>query len=56
MKYDSYTFRTEKEYRDKLTSKEKELMLILMTFGATVDPHGYDDGDYEEAMKKLKTI
>lgn len=24
-----------------------------MTFGQSIDPHGYDDGDYDEAMFKL---
>lgn len=52
-KYCSYEFRTNKEYREALTKKERGLMLILMAFGANLDPHGYDDGNYDEAMIML---
>ena len=49
--YDSYDFRA----KDKsiYTEYEKQLMLILMEFGATIDPYGYDDGDYKEAITKI---
>ena len=52
-KYCSYEFRASKEIRESLTSKEKDFMLILMAFGVSIDPHGYDDGNYDEAMRAL---
>ena len=52
-KYNSYEFRTDKKYRESLTQYECSLMLALMAFGESIDPHGYDDGDYDSAIKVI---
>ncbi len=51
-KYYSDDFRVSKDVRCSLTNKERQLMLILMAFGATIDPHGYD-GDYAEPVTRI---
>jgi hypothetical protein len=53
-KYCSYEMRCGKQQFDG--EKEKLLMEILMEFGKSIDPHGYDDGDYDEAMDSLLKI
>ena len=50
MKYDSYKIRMGKQV---VSPAEAELMRVLMEFGESIDPHGYDGGDYDRAMEKL---
>jgi hypothetical protein len=52
-KYNSYEFRTNKKYRESLTKKERSLMIALIAFGETIDPNGYDDGDYDSAIEMI---
>ena len=51
MQYNSYKIRTGKQELE--TEIENELMEILIDFGSTVDPFGFDSGDYDAAMEKL---
>ena len=51
MQYDSYEIRCGKQQLE--TPLETALMDILMEFGASVDGHGFDDGDYDTAMQSL---
>ncbi len=52
-KYDSYKFRCGGQ---KLPKTEKELMNILIEFGESIDPQGFDGGDYDTAMQKILRI
>ena len=52
--YDSYEIRCGGQKLE--TTLEAGLMDILMEFGASVDCHGFDDGDYDTAMKALIQI
>ncbi len=51
IKYNSWLIREGKQ--ELPTPQQHELMAILMTFGESIDPHGYDGGDYNTAMKEL---
>ena len=35
---------------------ERRLMRVLLEFGYSIDPHGYDDGDYDTAMNRLASL
>jgi hypothetical protein len=56
MIHESFKFRTDKQYRDNLSYQDKKLMSILVEFGSGIDPHGYDDGEYSEAIKSIKAL
>jgi len=51
MKYDSFKYRIGKQEFDTLD--KYKLMDILIEFGKSIDPHGYDGGDYSKAVKSL---
>jgi hypothetical protein len=53
-RYCSHEMRCGKQQFD--SEKEKLLMEVLMEFGKSIDPHGYDDGNYDEAMTSLLEI
>ena len=53
-KYCSYRMRCGKQEFE--SDKEKQIMEILAGFGESIDPHGYDDGDYDEAMTCLLRV
>ena len=48
--YDSFDFRIGSSNLNKV---ESELMKILIDFGISIDPHGYDDGNYEKPIKAI---
>lgn len=51
--YNSYDIR---QGIQKVDTLELKLMTILMDFGSSIDGHGYDDGDYTQAMCDLLAI
>jgi len=53
IKIDSYEYRTGVL---KLPHFEGKLVDILMEFGLGIDPQGYDDGDYDRAIERIKKL
>jgi len=53
-KYCSYDFRSGQQKFD--SEKDAVIFGILMRLAKSVDPHGYDDADYDEAMLQLKAL
>jgi len=37
-------------------SLEDQIRAILVDFGYSIDPQGYDDGDFKTAVKDLKDL
>jgi hypothetical protein len=49
----SYAYRNGKQKLDTITGK---LLDICMELGESIDPQGYDDGDYTTAIAKIKAL
>ena len=54
VEYDAYKVRMGEQ--ELGTQLELSLMQILTDFGETIDPQGYDDGDYDLAMYRLASL
>lgn len=53
-KYDTYEYRCGKI---KYSDEDSSLLEILMEFGESIDPQGYDGGEnYDKAIKKIKLL
>lgn len=53
-KYCAYNFRNGQQKFD--SEKDAVIFGILMRLAKSVDPQGYDDADYDEAMLQLKVL